>query len=210
MVGEGGLDGQIRVLEEHRTRPVGLIDRRLGEPPGAFQRRRAEPARQDVVDPQADLLEREILVLVALDPVVDLADRPVRAVDVERLVLVQVRPDDPVQADEVIDVVVRDEDRLQVAEPLHVQPAVVPRVEQQGVVSPRVVDVQPRVAGRAVDQADFGGGMGLGHDLSRTRVRRAAVVRIQRGASHKVKVPPGATMARTLPLDENVTWLETT
>ena len=49
------------------------------------------------MDLDDQFLEREERMLVALDPVVDPADRPFRPVDVEGLIPVEVRPDDPVQ-----------------------------------------------------------------------------------------------------------------
>ena len=50
-----------------------------------------------------ELLEWEERVFVALDPVIDPANRPLRTEDVERLVAVEIRTDDPVESHEVVE-----------------------------------------------------------------------------------------------------------
>ena len=130
VVGERRLDPDPGPLEEGRPVPGALGRLGLGEVLRAFQEGRPDPAGLDLADGHHQLLERKERVLVASDPVVDLANRPGGAEQVERLVAVEVGPDDPVEADEVVDVVMGDEHGAEVAEPIHVEGGIVAGVRR--------------------------------------------------------------------------------
>jgi hypothetical protein len=93
-------------------------------------------------------------VFVALDPVVDPADRPLRSENVQRLITVEIGTDQPVESHEVVDIVVRDEGRGEVAWAVRIRAGQLAGIEQQRIVAPRIIDLEDRISGRAVDQAD--------------------------------------------------------
>ena len=89
-----------------------------------------------------------------MDSVVNLLNRTDGAEHTECLILVDVRANDPVEADEMIDVMVREERTFEVAELRVRQPVILAGIEEHRVRATRIIEVQHRVARRAVDEVD--------------------------------------------------------
>jgi hypothetical protein len=88
MIDVSSLDLYLAILVQHRRPPSGFVYLRLRK----TMRTLKQPATQSVADDlmylDANLHEREELILVALDSVVDLGDRADWPIDRERLVAV--------------------------------------------------------------------------------------------------------------------------